>query len=346
MLTHAAPDLQIVHLAHIVPGINLKGIASLALRRAFTTCASIIVIATYDELGRVVSRGIDSTNYVGTTFDALGRVTNVTNALAPASPGFQYGYVNTPNPSSRLASVTYPSGTGLSTSYTYYGNSIGDGTGNDDQRLSELKNMSGTNQLSDFKYTYNHVGTIAAWTQQTNSSSTGATNSFTYDNADQLTHDTQSGGATNAYGYYYDPAGNRLAGSVNGATTAGQFNVLNQLTRLSGSTTSTTVAGHSTGHQSRLARTFGDRFGSELYSKEELIAEMGAAFLSALAGVATEHTERNTTAYIQSWIAKLEEDNRLIVQAAGKAQKAVDYILGEPMEGEAAQKPELSLVSN
>jgi antirestriction protein ArdC len=103
---------------------------------------------------------------------------------------------------------------------------------------------------------------------------------------------------------------------------------------------------HSTGHQSRLARTFGDHFGSEFYSKEELIAEMGAAFLSALAGVAAEHTERNTTAYIQNWIAKLEEDNRLIVQAAGKAQRAVDYILGDPMEGEAAQKPELSLISN
>jgi antirestriction protein ArdC len=67
---------------------------------------------------------------------------------------------------------------------------------------------------------------------------------------------------------------------------------------------------------------------------------MGAALLSALAGVATEHTERNTTAYIQSWIAKLEEDNRLIVHAAGKAQRAVDHIVGEVTE--AAEKPGLA----
>ena len=78
---------------------------------------------------------------------------------------------------------------------------------------------------------------------------------------------------------------------------------------------------HSTGHESRLNRTFGDRFGDELYSKEELVAEMGAAFLCAIAGIANEHTDRNTTAYIQNWIAKLEEDNRLIIHAAANAQR-------------------------
>jgi antirestriction protein ArdC len=72
--------------------------------------------------------------------------------------------------------------------------------------------------------------------------------------------------------------------------------------------------------EGRLNRTFGNRFGDELYSKEELVAEMGAAFLCAIAGIANEHTDRNTTAYIQNWIAKLEEDNRLIVCAA--AQRA------------------------
>ncbi len=89
---------------------------------------------------------------------------------------------------------------------------------------------------------------------------------------------------------------------------------------------------HSTGHASRLNRTFGDRFGDELYSKEELVAEMGAAFLCAIAGIANEHTYRNTTAYIQNWIAKLEEDNRLIVHAAANAQRAVDCILGYTFE--------------
>lgn len=85
---------------------------------------------------------------------------------------------------------------------------------------------------------------------------------------------------------------------------------------------------HSTGHETRLNRTFGDHFGDELYSKEELVAEMGAAFLCAIAEIDNEHTDRNTTAYIQSWISKLEEDNRLIVHAAANAQKAVDSIIG------------------
>jgi antirestriction protein ArdC len=91
---------------------------------------------------------------------------------------------------------------------------------------------------------------------------------------------------------------------------------------------------HSTGHESRLNRTFGAHFGDEYYSKEELVAEMGAAFLSAIAGIANEHTDRNTTAYIQNWIAKLEEDNRLIVYAAANAQRAVDLILGGTFEEE------------
>ena len=85
---------------------------------------------------------------------------------------------------------------------------------------------------------------------------------------------------------------------------------------------------HSTGHESRLARSFGERFGDELYSKEELIAETGAAFLCAFAGISTEHTERNTTAYLQNWISRLEQDNKLIVQAAASAQRAVDLITG------------------
>ena len=61
---------------------------------------------------------------------------------------------------------------------------------------------------------------------------------------------------------------------------------------------------------------------------------MGAAFLSAIAGIANDHTDRNTIAYIQNWIAKLEEDNRLIVHAAANAQRAVDLILGSTFEEE------------
>jgi antirestriction protein ArdC len=97
---------------------------------------------------------------------------------------------------------------------------------------------------------------------------------------------------------------------------------------------------HSTGHESRLHRSFGAGFGDELYSKEELIAEMGAAFLSSIAGIANEHTDRNTTAYLQNWISQLQQDNRLIVQAAANAQKATDLILRTAFESEAEQERE------
>jgi antirestriction protein ArdC len=95
---------------------------------------------------------------------------------------------------------------------------------------------------------------------------------------------------------------------------------------------------HSTGHESRLNRTFGDRFGDELYSKEELVAEMGAAFLCAMAGIANEHTDRNAIAYIQNWIARLEADNRLVIHAAANAQRAADCILGNTFEEETERK--------
>ena len=67
---------------------------------------------------------------------------------------------------------------------------------------------------------------------------------------------------------------------------------------------------HSTGHESRLSRSLGASFGDDLYSKEELVAETGAALLCALAGVANDHNESNITAYIQNWIQQLEDDNR------------------------------------
>jgi antirestriction protein ArdC len=86
---------------------------------------------------------------------------------------------------------------------------------------------------------------------------------------------------------------------------------------------------HSTGHESRLNRAFGATFGDDLYSKEELVAETGAAFLCAIAGIGGQQTESNTTAYIQNWIERLEGDNRLILQAAAAAQKAVDMITNQ-----------------
>lgn len=90
---------------------------------------------------------------------------------------------------------------------------------------------------------------------------------------------------------------------------------------------------HSTGHQGRLNRL--DKhanFGSENYSKEELVAEVGAcAILNAL-GVETDKTFTNSTAYCQSWIKALKNDPKMIVAAAGKAEKAMNLILDKKPE--------------
>jgi antirestriction protein ArdC len=90
---------------------------------------------------------------------------------------------------------------------------------------------------------------------------------------------------------------------------------------------------HSTGHDSRLKRTgiadgtFGP-FGSEVYSQEELVAEMGATMLCATAGIEQSAVFNNSLAYIQHWISKLEEDDKLLMRAASQAQRAVDLVLG------------------
>ena len=66
----------------------------------------------------------------------------------------------------------------------------------------------------------------------------------------------------------------------------------------------------------------------EAYSKEELIAEIGAAALVNVAGLETAKSFRNTAAYIQNWLSVLKNDKRFIVSASGKAEKAVNLILG------------------
>jgi antirestriction protein ArdC len=89
---------------------------------------------------------------------------------------------------------------------------------------------------------------------------------------------------------------------------------------------------HSTGHKSRLDRHAKEKtdhlFGSKDYSKEELVAEMGAAFLCGHCQIDNE-TVDNSAAYIQAWIKKFKNKPKMVVSAAGKAQKAADYILGK-----------------
>ncbi len=86
---------------------------------------------------------------------------------------------------------------------------------------------------------------------------------------------------------------------------------------------------HSTGHRKRLNRheKFSNlNFGSKDYSIEELVAEMGAAYLCGICGIENS-TIDSSAAYIQGWLKKLKNDKKFIVSSSGLAQKAVDYIL-------------------
>lgn len=86
---------------------------------------------------------------------------------------------------------------------------------------------------------------------------------------------------------------------------------------------------HSTGHIKRLSRKdlYSSGFGSEEYSREELVAELAAAMLAGTCGIETESTIENNAAYINSWLRVLKNDVRLVVKASSQAQKAADYIL-------------------
>ncbi len=70
-------------------------------------------------------------------------------------------------------------------------------------------------------------------------------------------------------------------------------------------------------------------FGSEDYSKEELVAEIGSATILNLIGIETKKSFKNSAAYIQNWLQVLKNDNKFIVSASTKAEKAVKYILNE-----------------
>ena len=97
---------------------------------------------------------------------------------------------------------------------------------------------------------------------------------------------------------------------------------------------------HSTGHMKRLARLDAPvGFGGEAYSKEELVAEIGSAALVNHVGLETGRSFRNSAAYVQNWLQALRNDKRFIVSAAGKAEKAVDFILNGKNDGEDGKIP-------
>jgi antirestriction protein ArdC len=90
---------------------------------------------------------------------------------------------------------------------------------------------------------------------------------------------------------------------------------------------------HSTGHKSRLNRLDDKGFSWEQdYSKEELVAEIGAAVMLNMVGMENKSTIKNNVAYIQNWIKVLQNDTKMIIAAASEAEKAVNMIRGEVSE--------------
>ncbi len=91
---------------------------------------------------------------------------------------------------------------------------------------------------------------------------------------------------------------------------------------------------HWTAHSTRLDRDLSDRFGDKAYAAEELIAELGSAFLCAHAGIAGQLQHAS---YIDSWLQLLKSDARAIFTAAAKAQQACDFLLSMQEEQKQAK---------
>lgn len=98
---------------------------------------------------------------------------------------------------------------------------------------------------------------------------------------------------------------------------------------------------HSTGHETRLKREIKNLFGDHKYSKEELVAELGAAFLCSRAKIDSPQLEEQHVSYIQNWVKVLRNDPKLIIHASAQAQKAVDWILNEKQEYEKSERGEI-----
>jgi antirestriction protein ArdC len=95
---------------------------------------------------------------------------------------------------------------------------------------------------------------------------------------------------------------------------------------------------HWTGHGSRLNRdgVKNPRFGSETYSREELTAEMGSAFLCGLTGIFPK-VEKNSAAYIAGWLSHIKNGSALdVIRAAGDAQKGADFVMENMKKADAA----------
>ena len=102
--------------------------------------------------------------------------------------------------------------------------------------------------------------------------------------------------------------------------------------------------GHATGHEKRLNRDLSGTFGDTSYGKEELIAEMASAFLCAHCRI-DNSTIDQSAAYMSNWIKAIEQDNKLVVHAAGAARKAAEMVLGVERETRSEQQPQAAAVA-
>lgn len=171
----------------------------------------------YDEVGRIVSRTLNgiTSSWV---FDQQDRLQSQGDPIGT----FTWAYVSN---SGRVQSVTYPNG--QSTSYTYYPVA-------QDLRLQEIHHKKpDTTTLNRFTYTYDAIGNIRTWTQQTDASAANAYD-FGYDRADELTLATYRTTDPNPtilkrYRYAYDPTGNRTAEQVDDVVTGASYDNMNRL---------------------------------------------------------------------------------------------------------------------
>ncbi len=93
---------------------------------------------------------------------------------------------------------------------------------------------------------------------------------------------------------------------------------------------------HGTGHETRLHRFETNEYSHDAYGREELVAEIGSAFLCAMAGIEIPEIIENHAGYLQSWIRAIKGNNNLVITAASKAQAAFEMIAGKAAEEEQA----------
>lgn len=182
-----------------------------------------IITFTYDELGRVISRGIENVA-IRRTFDPAGRVTQLTNSLGLFDLTWEGG-------SGRLSGVRYPNG--QATEYGYHSNAR-------DRLLQRITHRLPNNAiLSEFTYLNNATAQVTNWTQlQGGTSQTWAP---TYDAADRLLGVviSQGGLPVQTFNYNYDDADNRTSEQITGVQRLFDHNALNQLTASSNGVQST-----------------------------------------------------------------------------------------------------------